>query len=93
MSRAIFTKYESATETEGSRFVASLSDTSLDPAWAKSVIVPYDYGLEASANHLRAAQELARLTGWGGEWHGGTLEDGRYVWVRRDGQNSFTLEG
>ena len=70
-----------------------MSETSLDPAWAKRIVVRYDYGVSDSANHLHAAQELARLTGWGGEWYGGTLEDGPYVWVRRDRQNSFTLEG
>jgi hypothetical protein len=99
MSRAIITKYVGATDTEGSRFVASIEDIASGPySWTRiadpnmRVTVAYDHGLEASANHLRAAQELADRLGWGGDWYGGTLEDGRYVWVRRDGQNGFSAK-
>jgi len=74
--QAIRTRFHGATETRGSRITAR--------AEAGSVTVSYDYSLNGSENHARAAQALVDKFGWGkphyGEYVGGVFGND-YYWV------------
>ena len=71
--KAITTRYAGPTNHRGSRFIASAEGVS-------SVSIPYDYALDAYANHEKAAYALCRKYGWSGRLIGGGTKKG-YVWV------------
>lgn len=72
--QAIMTRYVGPTNHHGPRIVAR--------AAAGRRIVPYQEGLGLDANHLRAAEMLARKFGWEGALIGGGLPDGSSVFVQ-----------
>ncbi len=55
--KAIRTTYYGPTDTRGSRFRATDGDGNV-------ITVPYDYALDAGANHAVAAEALCRKLGW-----------------------------
>jgi len=67
MLQAIVTKWLPLTSRCQSRIRAT--------AAAGSIIVPWEHGLNADANHAAAARKLAEKFGWEGEWRGGGLPD------------------
>lgn len=71
--QTIVTKYRGPTNTRGSRFYASCD--------AGKLSIPYDYSLSATQNHEAAAEALARKLDWQGRMVGGSLPDGRMVFV------------
>lgn len=74
--QAISTKYLGPTNTLGTRIKASSGSGS-------SVTVPYDYSLDAFANHQAAAEALCKKLKWTGTLVGGGTADG-YCFVFRD---------
>ena len=75
--QAISTKHIGPTNYRGSRVKAE--------ADAGSVTISWEYGLNADANHARAALYLMRLLDWdSSNVRSGTIRDGRMVWVRSD---------
>lgn len=80
----IRTKYHGATNTRGSRIIATTSSGT-----RKSF--SYDHALNAEANHREAAKMLATNLNWDGQWIAGHGEDGNvYVcmpesWEQQDG--------
>lgn len=72
MRQAIQTTYKGPTNYRGSRVIARCD--------AGRVVVPWDYALNASANHEAAARALASKLGWAWEHVGGGIGNG-YVWV------------
>lgn len=70
--QAIKTKYMGPTNHRGARMKAT--------AEAGSVIIPYDYALDAVDNHAKAADALQLKWGWTGTLVGGAI-DGEYFWV------------
>lgn len=74
MRQAIVTKYLPPTDHHGSRVVAT--------AQAGRATIPWDYALDPAGNHEAAAQAFRDVKGWTGDWIGGALPDGRYVFVQ-----------
>lgn len=74
--QAITTKYVGATNTRGSRIVAS--------ADAGRVTVSWDYALDVFENHKKAAEAYCKKKGWTGRLIGGGVKSG-YVWVFASG--------
>lgn len=83
---AIVTRYVGPTNKSPARVIARCK--------AGSAIQNYDHALSHEANHVKAAQELARRYGWEGNWSGGMKpgDDQHYVWVRV-GVPDFRVEG
>ena len=71
--QAIVTKYLGPTNTKGGRVKAQ--------AEAGSITLHWDPALNPNANHWLAMKALAEKLGWHGEWQGGFLPDGSYVFV------------
>jgi hypothetical protein len=67
--QAITTRFIAPTNHRGARIKAR--------AAAGSVIVSWDYALNADDNHRAAAKALAEKFGWGGTWFSGGLPDER----------------
>jgi len=67
--QSILTKYIPATNMRGSRIKAYTSGK------AGSLTLPYDHALNANANHMHAAYELAKKLGWRGQFIEGDLGD------------------
>lgn len=51
-------------------------------------VLEYDATLDAEANHMHAAMELAHRCGWAGRWIGGRTKDG-WVFVGMSKQDSI----
>lgn len=78
ITQAIETKYLPATNNRGSRIKAT--------AWAGSVTVPYDYALDADANHKAAAMALIAKYEWQGTFaQGGNAKGNGYYFVNVKG--------
>jgi hypothetical protein len=76
MRQAIVCKYYGPTNHRGLRIVAR--------AEAGRVTFGWDYGLTRHSNYTAAAVALVKKLGWSGQWHGGFLPDGRFVFVQAD---------
>ncbi len=85
MFQAITTKFLGPTNTRGSRIKAT--------AFAGSVTVEYDHGLNQADNHKAAAQKLAARLGWKGDWFAGGLpsEDGNAYVCNTNGKSDFSI--
>lgn len=77
--QAIETKYIGPGNVRGSRYKATSA--------AGSIIVDADDALSPEDNHCLAAQMLAAKKAWRGEWWGGQLKSGHYVFVVSDADN------
>ena len=85
MRLAITTRFRGATESHGSRVLASCSAGRIHVAW--------DHALDPEANHTRAAHALAARLGWSGHWHGGSTPQGYvYVWRGIPADPDFTTD-
>jgi hypothetical protein len=85
MYQAIETKYLGPTNVRGSRVKAT--------AEAGSVTLTWDDALNSDANHIKAAQALAKKYGWKGTYHGGAVHGaGGYVFVCATDAPQFTVE-
>lgn len=73
MRQAIQTTYYGPTNARGSRVKAA--------AYAKTITVQWDHRLNVEENHKAAAEKLARLMGWEGQWQGGALPGTGYCFV------------
>lgn len=73
--QTITTKYLGATTFHGARVKASHT------AGAVTVTLPWDYALNADANHREAARALVEKLTWDGEWVGGCLNGAGNVYV------------
>ncbi len=71
--QAIATKFLPCTNHRPSRVKAT--------AEAGSVTLSWDHGLNANENHELACRTLANNWGWGGNWAGGAVASGGYVFV------------
>lgn len=71
--KAIITKYRGATNSRGSRIIASDGDRN-------RVTIPYPYELSGEAVHRAAADALCKKMGWTGRLIGGSLGND-YVFV------------
>jgi len=81
--QAITVKYLGATDYKPSRLKAiSASGISITRAYDG------DYSIDNDMANI--AHELATKLEWFGEWRGGTLEDGKMVWVL-DTENYFVV--
>lgn len=67
MRQAIVTKFLGPTNSRPARIKAT--------AAAGSHTMPWDYSLNADANHQKAARLLVEKLGWDGEWTAGGLPD------------------
>ena len=76
MRQAIITKYLDPTNTRGSRVKAI--------AAAGSVILEWDNAVSDETNHEHAANALCAKYKWAGEYIGGQLPNGDYVFVCRE---------
>lgn len=77
--QGIETKYMGATNHRGSRVKAT--------AYAGSITVGWDHGLDVNANHARAAAALCEKLGWSGVLIGSSRPDGcgnMYALVKPD---------
>lgn len=80
--QAIQTKFLPPTNMKGSRV----------KAWcdAGSLVVSYDYALNAPENHRHVAEALASKLGWTGQYYssliGGNLPSGGYAFVFTQGK-------
>lgn len=84
--QAITTKYHGPSDSRGSRITARCQ--------ARRMTVAWDHSLDLEANHAAAAERLARIMGWAGQWVGGALPDGTgnaFVCVERAHEGSFTV--
>jgi len=73
MRQAIVCRYRGPTQHQGARIHVSAS--------AGSVSVPWDHDLDRDPNYCAAARVLAVRLQWTGTYVGGSLPDGRYVFV------------
>lgn len=71
--KAIKTTYKGATNTKGSRIIASDEDTN-------KITIPYPHELSGMDCHAKAAVALCLKMGWTGTLHGGGLKN-CYVFV------------
>ena len=79
-TQAIETKYLRATNVRGARIKAT--------AWAGSVTVGYDWGLDADENHSAAADALIAKFDWKGTYaQGGNVKGDGYYFVNIEGTN------
>lgn len=80
MAVAIKTKFIGPTNHRGSRVKASVMYNWGDGSRG-SLTVNWDHSKNSEDNHAAAAEALAKLLEWDGEWH---IADGGdfYVWVR-----------
>lgn len=83
--QAISVKFNGPTNTRGAAWTATTT--------AKTVRVAQDYELDPFQNAARAALMLCEQLGWAGILHGGTLKDGRHVFVFDNGNNAFQAVG
>ena len=74
--QAIRTRYYGATNSRGARIIAT--------AEAGSIVMPYDYALDAELNHRNAAELLMQRFNWQGVYRGGWFDDA-YYWVAQSG--------
>lgn len=81
--QSITTKYSPATNTRGSRIIATSTG-------AARVSVPYPHELSGTVVHWQAAQKLAQKLGWTGTMQAGSLKDG-YVFVFLASHDQFTI--
>jgi len=68
--QTIITKYHSATTNRDARISVRNSSST------KRMFFPYDYSLEATDNHIKAAKYLLKMFRWDGDWIGGQTENG-----------------
>lgn len=73
MYQAIITEYLGPTSLRWARIKATCE--------AGSSLFDYDQGVDETQNHVSAALKLATRLGWAGNWHGGGLPGGKYVFV------------
>jgi len=80
MAVAIKTKFLGATNYRGSRVKASVMYNWGDHERG-SLTLNWDHAKDSEGNHAAAAEALAKLLEWDGEWH---IADGGdcYIWVR-----------
>ncbi len=78
---AIKTRYLGPTNYRASRVKAFAKSAAQGDL---AVTLQWDYGLNATANHTRAAKALAEKLQWFGIWHGGGLDNDGEVFVRID---------
>lgn len=71
--QAIRVKYLPCTTHKGARYKAICA--------AKSITRSRAYNLNGDDDAARVARELATMLGWPGNWHGGQLDNGEYVFV------------
>lgn len=83
MLQAIQTKFLGPTSQRGGRIKATCQ--------ARTVVVPWDHGMNPEANHKAAAMVCALQCGWSGTWHGGFNAEGEGVFVCEFGSAAFTL--
>jgi hypothetical protein len=77
MSQAIVTTFHGPTDTKGARYSARCE--------AGRVTVPIDHALSSEDNHFAVAAKLIQKLGWDtASWYGGSLPDGRHVFVQAD---------
>ena len=81
--QSITTKYSPATNTRGSRIIATSTD-------GIRVMASYSYDLNGAAVHWEAANKLAKKLGWKGTMQAGAVKNG-YVFVFLDTQDQFTI--
>jgi hypothetical protein len=62
MRQAIVTKYLGPTNNRGARIVAKAGGGAR--AYAKRMVIAWDYALDVADNHRMAATELARKLNW-----------------------------
>ena len=74
--QTITTKYYGATNHKPARVAAWNSGKS------KKVWLEFDYSLDDTDNHIKAARYLKYKLGWNGDWYGGHTNDGM-VFVNR----------
>lgn len=73
MRQAIMTKCLGPTNYRGARISASAS--------GGRIIVSWDYAENSTRNFMAAAKALAEKMNWRGQWFGGVLPSGDYVFV------------
>lgn len=80
ITKAIQTKYISASNCRGTRIKATDGDS--------SIYMGYDHALDFQKNHIEAAKAFARHLNWQGAWYIGALRrshrDIGYVFVSVD---------
>jgi hypothetical protein len=76
MRQAIETKYHGPASVKGARISAS--------AAAGRIIRDWNYALNPEENHKACAYAFARKFNWDGDWYGGVIKSGSYVFVCRD---------
>jgi hypothetical protein len=74
--KAITTKYIGPSNVRGARIAATGHD-----GRGGRMYVPYDHALSIEHNHAAAARMLAEKLEWSGDWYGGGLGSGQYVFV------------
>lgn len=78
--QAIITKYICMTETKPARIKAECA--------SGSIVIPYDYDLDGSAKHRKAAEALREKLGWTGDLVGGAMpNDSGYAFVFGESQD------
>jgi len=76
--KAILTKYRGATNSLGSRIIATAEG-------GHRVTIPYPHELSGEAVHAAAALTLCKKLNWTGSLVGGGLPDGSYCFCFADG--------
>ena len=82
--QTITTKYSPATDTRGSRIVATSTN-------GDRCVAGYSHELNGADVHWEAAKKLAKKLGWKGTMQAGSVKNG-YVFVFLDAQDQFTIE-
>jgi hypothetical protein len=82
--QTITTKYSPATNTRGSRIIATSTS-------GERASESYAHELSGAAVHWQAAEKLAKKLNWNGTMQAGNTKDG-YVFVFIDSQDQFTIE-
>jgi hypothetical protein len=83
--QAIRVKYLCPTNHKGARYSASCA--------AKRITRSRAYGLNAADDAARVAKELATLLKWHGNWAGGQLDNGDYVFVMINDSRRLASDG